>query len=41
MFKCDFCGKEGNGTTIINGFNMCPMCYAEYLSKQQKTDRTR
>lgn len=35
-FKCDYCGKEGNGITMVNGFNMCPMCYAEYLNKQQK-----
>lgn len=35
-FKCDYCGKEGSGIFMINGFNMCPMCYAEYRSKQQK-----
>ncbi|MCK9576002.1 MAG: hypothetical protein M0R51_08660 [Clostridia bacterium] len=33
MFICDYCGKSGSSITVVGGFNMCPMCYAEYISK--------
>lgn len=35
-FTCDYCYRVVTDITIVNGFKMCPMCYAEYLSKQQK-----
>lgn len=29
MFKCDVCGRELNGITIVNGMSFCAKCYQE------------
>ena len=28
-FRCDVCGREVNGITIVNGMNFCAKCYQE------------
>lgn len=40
-FSCDYCHRVGTGITIVNGFKMCPMCFAEYQHKSGENNELR
>jgi len=40
-FSCDYCHRVGTGITIVNGFKMCPMCFAEYQHKSGENNKLR
>lgn len=35
-FRCDNCGRETNGITIINGMKFCAKCYQETFGKDNQ-----
>ena len=35
-FKCDSCGREINGCSIVNGMSFCEKCYQETFGKDNQ-----